>query len=300
MSPVRLEHDGPLAVLTLDSPPLNLFDHAMVSALHRAVGEVAASPARALLLRAEGRAVSAGVDVSTFESLTPETGTQLWRDWFEMVHAVEDLPMPTVFAAHGLCLTAAFEVALACDLLLAAESARFGLVEKVVGLTPSMGGPQRLAERAGPARARELVYTGDLYDAATLERWNVVNRVLPDDGFAAATHEFALRLANGPTRAHAATKAIIREQIEVGTGGADEITPGVSGALFATEDLKGAVASFLRDGPGRATFTGLSATAGAGVAASASALASVTGPAVEPAAAFAACNAGGMAVSVAA
>ena len=256
MSPVRLDHQGPLAIVTIDNPPLNLFDHALVDALDDAIASVASSDARALLIRAEGRAVSAGVDVTVFETLTPETAAALWRRWFEMIHALEDLKMPTVFAAHALCLTAAFEISLACDLLLAAESARFGLVEIVVGLTPSMGGPQRLAERAGPARAREIVYTGELFDAATLERWNVVNRVLPDDGFADAAEAFASRLANGPTRAHAATKAIIREQIEVGTGGADEVTPRISGALFATEDLRSAVASFLRDGPGKASYVG--------------------------------------------
>ncbi|MEO8889003.1 MAG: enoyl-CoA hydratase/isomerase family protein [Jatrophihabitantaceae bacterium] len=256
MPPVRLEHDGPLAIITFDRPPLNLFDPPMVAALHEALVAVAGSDARALLVRAEGRAVSAGVDVNTFATLTPETAAALWRDWFETIHLLEDLKRPTVFAAHALCLTAAFEISLACDLLLAAESARFGLVETVVGLTPSMGGPQRLAERAGPARARELVYTGGLYDAATLERWNVVNRVLPDDGFAEAAVAFARTLAAGPTRAHAATKAIIREQLEVGTAGADEITPEISGALFATEDLQSAVASFLADGPGHATYTG--------------------------------------------
>jgi enoyl-CoA hydratase/carnithine racemase len=173
-----------------------------------------------------------------------------------MIHAVEDLPCPTVFAAHALCLTAAFELSLGCDLLLAAESAKFGLVEIVVGLTPSMGGPQRLTERAGPARARELVYTGELYDAATLERWNVVNRVLPDDGFAAAARAFALRLANGPTKAHAATKRLVREAAQHGTRAADAITAEVSGELFATEDLRNAVASFLTDGPGKATYEG--------------------------------------------
>jgi enoyl-CoA hydratase/carnithine racemase len=119
-----------------------------------------------------------------------------------------------------------------------------------------MGGPQRLAERAGPARARELIYTGELYDATKLEQWNVVNRVLPDDGFAEVAHNFALRLANGPTRAHAATKAIIRAQLAGGTRAADEATPEISGALFATEDLKNAVASFLKDGPGNATYAG--------------------------------------------
>ncbi|MDP9091523.1 MAG: enoyl-CoA hydratase/isomerase family protein [Actinomycetota bacterium] len=256
MSSTRLDHDGPLAIITLDSPPLNLFDQATVAELAEGIAAVAVSDSRGLLIRAEGRAVSAGVDVNVFAPLTPDSAAQLWRLWFEMIHALEDLKMPTVFAAHGLCLTAAFEIGLACDLLLAAESARFGLVEAVVGLTPSMGGPQRLAERAGPARSRELIYTGELYPAATLERWNVVNRVWPDEGFAAAAQEFALRLATGPTRAHAATKAIIREQIEVGTGAADEVTPGISGALFATEDLRNAVASFLREGPGKATYTG--------------------------------------------
>jgi enoyl-CoA hydratase len=256
MPPVRLDRDGPLAVITLDSPPLNLFDRAMASALREAVDEVAASDARGLLLRASGRVVSAGVNVQEFVPLTAETGAELWRDWFGLVHAIEDLPIPTVFAAHALCLTAAFEISLACDLLVAAESARFGLVEIVVGLTPSMGGPQRLAERAGPARARELIYSGDLYDAATLERWNVVNRVLPDEGFAEAAHAWALRLANGPTRAHAATKAIIRAQVAAGARAADELTPEISGSLFATEDLQNAVASFLRDGPGKATYVG--------------------------------------------
>ena len=256
MPPVHLEHDGPLAVVTFDSPPLNLFDHAVVDALGAAITSVAASDARGLLIRAEGRAVSAGVDVNTFAPLTPETGADLWRDWFDVIHAIEDLPFPTVFAAHALCLTAAFEISLACDLLLAAESARFGLVEIVVGLTPSMGGPQRLAERAGPARARELIYSGGLYEATTLEQWNVVNRVLPDAGFADAAREFAFRLANGPTRAHAATKAIIREQLARGARAADEMTPQISGALFATEDLQNAVASFLRHGPGKVTYAG--------------------------------------------
>lgn len=257
MPAVDLCWDGPLAVVTLDAPPLNLFGPQTIDGIRGALAAVVAAPdARGLLFRANGRAVSAGVDVHTFEPLTPVTGAALWRDWFAMIHQLESLPMPTVFAAHALCLTAAFEISLACDLLLAAESARFGLVEIVVGLTPSMGGPQRLAERAGPARARELIYTGELYDAATLERWNVVNRVLPDEGFAEAARAFALRLANGPTRAHAATKAIIRTQLAGGTRAADEVTPEISGALFATADLKGAVASFLRDGPGKATYTG--------------------------------------------
>ena len=253
---VTLERDGALAIVTLVKPPLNLFDEEMLGALRAAVDDVAADPPRGLLVRADGRAVSGGVDVHLFDGLTVEEASALWRELLDLVHTVEELPLPTVFAAHALCLTAAFELALACDLLLAAESARFGLVETVVGLTPAMGGTQRLAERAGPARARELVMTGELYDAATLERWNVVNRVLPDAGFDQAARAFARRLAEGPTRAHAATKAIVRAQVEGGARAADERVPDLAGDLFATEDLRGAVRSFLENGPGHATYRG--------------------------------------------
>jgi enoyl-CoA hydratase/carnithine racemase len=253
---VTLERDGALAIVTLVKPPLNLFDEEMLGALRAAVDDVAADPPRGLLVRADGRAVSGGVDVHLFDGLRVEEASALWRELLDLVHTVEELPLPTVFAAHALCLTAAFELALACDLLLAAESARFGLVETVVGLTPAMGGTQRLAERAGPARARELVMTGELYDAATLERWNVVNRVLPDEGFDEAARAFARRLAEGPTRAHAATKAIVRAQVEGGARAADERVPEVAGGLFATEDLRGAVRSFLENGPGHATYRG--------------------------------------------
>jgi enoyl-CoA hydratase len=253
---VRLDRDGPLAVVTLDSPPLNLFDRAMMDGLADAAGELERDAPRGLLIRAEGRAVSGGVDVHIFDGLSVEEGGRLWTELLELIHHFEDLPYPTVFAAHALTLTAAFELSLACDLLVAAESARFGLVERVVGLTPAMGGTQRLAERAGPARAREFVMTGALYDAATLERWNVVNRVFDDDGFDGAARAFALDLAEGPTLAHAATKRIVREQLKGGARAADAIVPEVAGGLFGTDDLKGAVRSFLEQGPGKATYSG--------------------------------------------
>lgn len=256
MSLVRLEHDGPLAVLSIEHPPLNLFDQSLMDELVAAVGELVADPPRGLLIRAEGKLVSGGVDVHVFDGLSVADAAAMWRRLLELIHQVEQLPLPTVFAAHGLCLTAAFELSLACDLLLASSSARFGLVETVVGLTPAMGGTQRLVERAGPARARELVMTGELYDAQTLERWNVVNRVLDDDGFDQAARAFARKLAEGPTRAHAATKAIVRASLQGAARAADERVPELAGGLFDSEDLKGAVRSFLEHGPGHAAYSG--------------------------------------------
>jgi len=257
VSAIRLERDGALAVMTLDKPPLNLFDRGMIDDLAAAITAVEADLPRALLIRAEGRAVSAGVDVNLFHGLSVPDANRLWVELLSLVRRVERLPLPVVFAAHALTLTAAFELALSCDLILAAESAKFGLVEIVVGLTPAMGGTQRLAERAGPARARELVMTGELFDAATLERWDVVNRVLPDDGFADAALAFARKLADGPTKAHAATKAIVRAQLDGGVLGADDVVPRIAGSLFGTEDLQNAVKTFLEHGgPGHATYEG--------------------------------------------
>jgi enoyl-CoA hydratase len=253
----NFEQSGPLGVITIAHPPLNLFDHEVFEALEAAVTEAELAAPRALLVRAEGKIVSGGVDVGrVFDGLDGVGGAALWGRLLTLTHRFEDLPMPTIFAAHALCLTAAFEISLACDLLLAARSARFGLVERVVGLTPSMGGTQRLAERAGPARAREFVMTGELFSAETLERWNVVNRVFDDEDFADAALAFAQGIAHGPTQAHIATKRIVRAQVEGSTRAADAITPEVSGALFDTEDLQGAVRSFIHDGPGKASFQG--------------------------------------------
>ncbi|MGW4485427.1 enoyl-CoA hydratase/isomerase family protein [Amycolatopsis sp. NPDC004368] len=253
----RLDRSDGLAVLTIDAPPLNLYTTSLQHDLLTAIASVETDPARALLIRAEGRVVSGGVDVALFDAQgSPAEAKVFFDGLLEVPDRIAALPFPTVFAAHGLCLTWAFEVAMACDLLLAAQSAKFGLVEKVVGLTPTMGGTQRLAARAGVARAKEFVFTGDTYSAETLERWNVVNRVLPDEDFDAAARSFAGHLATGPTRAHAATKRILAHFEHGGVPEANAHTTAIAAALFTTDDLRGAVKSFLTDGPGKATFTG--------------------------------------------
>ncbi len=253
---VEREADG-LVVLTLDSPPLNLFDQRMMDDFRAAVAELAAAPPRGLLIRAEGRVVSGGVDVHVFDGLTPEQGALLWDELLGTIDLLESLPAPIVFAAHGLTLTAAFEISLGCDLIVASPRAKFGLVEKVVGLTPSMGGTQRLAERAGSGRAREFVMTGDIYGAEELERWGVVNRIYPEEEFERRSRALAAELAAGPTKAHAMTKHVLKRFREGGIPAADEAIRVDSAALFATEDLRDAVKTFLEHGgPGHAEFHG--------------------------------------------
>ena len=256
MAKARFERSGDLGIVVIDDPPLNLFGGELVDDALAALERAEQEKVRALLVRAEGEIFTGGADVNVFHGLSEDQAVEFIGKLLEITHRVEGLPFPTLASVHGLCLTAGFELSLACDMIWAAESAQFGLVEAVVGLTPLMGGTQRVAERAGPARARELVMSAGLYPAETLERWNVVNRVLPDADLAEKSLRFAERLATGPTLAHAATKRIVRAVLDEGVRGADERTPQIGAPIFATEDLQQAVKSFLEQGPGKATFRG--------------------------------------------
>ena len=240
----------------LASPPLNLFDRALIDGVIAAVGEAAADPPRALLVRAEGKVVSGGVNVELFDGLDPEAAGALWTELLaEIVEPLEALDAPVVFAAHGLTLTAAFEIALACDLIVAARSARFGLVETVVGLTPSMGGTQRLAERAGSgagARAR------DDRRAVRRRAARALGRRQP--GLRGRRLRTALARAGAEARGRTDARPRDDQARRAGaTAPGESARPTTrsatdAGELFATEDLQGAVKTFLERGPGHATF----------------------------------------------
>lgn len=256
--PIRVEHEGGVAVVILDAPPLNLFTERTFSALVEARDEVAASSARAMVFRAEGDVFTAGVDVKKVFANVPgsEEGSKLAAAGVRDLQALESLEIPTLALVHGLCLTAGLEASLGCDMIWAAEGAKFGLVERVVALTPFGGGVQRMAERAGPARAREFVMTGHPYDAETMLEWGVINRILAPEELVEKGMKFAHTLADGPTVAHGATKRLVRAYLDGGIAAADDATAEIAGPLFDTDDLKNAVKSFIEDGPGKATYTG--------------------------------------------
>jgi enoyl-CoA hydratase len=257
-NPVRVEHDGDVAVIVLDDPPLNLFTQRTFEALVAARDEVVSSGARAMVFRAEGKVFTGGVDVGKVFAEVPgsEEGAKLAAAGVRDLQALESLEIPTLALVHGLCLTAGLEASLGCDMIWAAEGAQFGLVERVVGLTPFGGGVQRMAERAGPARAREFVMTGGLYDAETMLDWGVLNRVLPADDLLEKGMKFARTLAAGPTVAHGATKRLVRAYLDDGIAAADAATAEIAAPLFDTQDLKNAVRSFIDEGPGKATYEG--------------------------------------------
>src|ERR671921_215096 len=202
MSHARYDVDGDVAEIVIPNPPLNLWGPQLIADVEAGVARAAAERPRALIVRAEGDVFSAGVDVHVFDGLDAAGADALTERLLGLTHALEGLPLPTLAVAHGLCLTAGLELSLACDLLWAGEGVQFGLVEKVVGITPLMGGTQRMAERAGSARAREFVMTGGLFTAETMHDWGVVNRVVPPDELLAKARKFAERLPAGPPPAH--------------------------------------------------------------------------------------------------
>jgi enoyl-CoA hydratase/carnithine racemase len=251
MNKVRLEQSGALGLLTLANPPLNLFDAELMTDLRSAVYQASKLPLRALLVQADGKHFSGGADVAIFKGRTADEARQHFTSHLQTIADLEELPFPTIAAVQGACMAAGLELVLACDLIWAASSARFGQVEASIGTTTLLGGIQRLAERAGPSRAREIVYTADQYDAAAFERWNIVNRIVPDEKLKAEVTAFAQRLADGATLAFAAGKKFVRAYLEGGIRKADAMVDEIAPALFDSADMRAGVQSLLEYGPGQ-------------------------------------------------
>src|SRR5207244_6178582 len=162
---------------------------------------------RAVVLRSALRHFCAGADVSLFTARIDAKGEGVTSP-LDTLRGFETLPIPIVASVHGVCLGGGFELALACDYIVAASSAKIGSVEVALGLHPLLGGIQRQVQRAGAMRAKEISMLGRRYDAATLERWGLVNLVVSEDALEEATMTIAEALAHGPTVAPAATKPL--------------------------------------------------------------------------------------------
>jgi enoyl-CoA hydratase/carnithine racemase len=248
--------DGVVAILSLRYPPYNLLDPELSKLVTDGLRWAAAEGARAIVLRSALRHFSAGADL---DAMLPaaESGDGV-LDWplVELLRTFEELPVPIVAAVHGVCVGGGLELALACDLVVAAESAKLGSVEATVGLHPLMGAIQRVAQRAGAARAKEMAMLARRYDARTLERWNVINRVVEDEQLDAAAMTLARELAGGPTVAHAATKALVSTAVSRGVRAADEAMAELQKPIFRSDDFRAGVASSRSNGPGMARFEG--------------------------------------------
>lgn len=256
MSHATFARDGNLGEIVIDSPPLNLFDEALIGGLLEAADEAAGAQIRAMLVRAEGEVFSGGADVAIFAGLDHADAASLMTRALSLIEAIEAIPVPTLALVHGRCFAGALEVALACDLIWAAEGTQIGQLEAVIGAFPFAGGAQRLASRIGAARTAEMVFGAHVYSAEDLAAWGLVGRVLPQGRLAAEGRAFAAQLASGPTLAHRATKRILHAWRSGGVAEADEVTRAEGPAVIVSHDLQHGVEALQRSGPGHATFAG--------------------------------------------
>jgi enoyl-CoA hydratase/carnithine racemase len=246
--------DGAVAIITMQQPPHNFLGRELFIALIDAMDWAVRHGARAVLLRSGLRNFCAGADLDLFESA--ERGEPPALDMTELLRVFDQLPVPIVTAVHGVCVGGGFEVALAGDLIVAAESAKIGSVEATLGLNPLMGGIQRVTQRAGAARAKEMALLARRYDPGTLERWNIINRVVAPDALEDTTLALAHELANGPTIAHTSTKAIVSCTLSHGVHAADDAMKEMQAEIWKSNDLKVGLASLREHGPGAARFEG--------------------------------------------
>jgi enoyl-CoA hydratase len=195
-STVRLERRDAVALLTIDRPPMNALDTATLGDLGAAAAALAADAGvRAVVITGAGRAFSAGADITAMAAMSPADGHGYARLGHATMAAVESLEVPVVAAVNGVALGGGLELALACDLLVASERARLGQPEINLGLIPGFGGTQRLGRRVGQSRARELIYTGRVVDAAEAERLGLVARVVPPERVVEEAMALAAELA---------------------------------------------------------------------------------------------------------
>jgi len=210
-SPLTIHRVGAAVWCTLDRPPLNLFEPTLIRAVRESFDALAADRStRLVVVVGAGRAFTAGMDVRVLRDLDVGRARELITTLHDAIAVVHRAPFPVIAAVNGPCLGAGFELALACDLRVAAASASFGLPEVRVGV-PSVIQAALLPPVVGPGRAAEMLLTGAPISAATALDWGLVNRVVPDDRLRPAAEELAAAiLAAGPEAIRLQKELIVR------------------------------------------------------------------------------------------
>jgi enoyl-CoA hydratase len=249
------KRDG-IALLTFNRPDkLNALNREMAAELDHALDEVARDPeVRVLVLTGQGRAFISGADISTFAELDPLSGKRFAERAQEVVFKLERLDIPVIACVNGFALGGGLEVAMACDFIYAADTARFGQPEINLGIIPCVGGTQRLARLVGKGLAKELCLTGRLIDAAEAKALGLAARIFPPEVLLTETLKTARALAEKGRVALRAVKQVINRGFEVDliSGCAMEID--AFALCLASPDAKEGARAFLEKR--RPNFTG--------------------------------------------
>jgi enoyl-CoA hydratase/carnithine racemase len=238
---IHLEFSEQIATVTLDHPVGNRINFQMREELLEAFERVAKSKVRALLIYGEGDDFCLGGDIRDWAGIKAAELRPRIEVFARAIDLLETLPIPTVAVVQGGCMGGGFELALACDLILAGTSARFGFPEALLGIMTLQGGVYQLADRVGRNKAIELAFLSEAVEAKKLAEWNVVNRVVDDARLETEAGMLSRRLASGPPRSYAATKSLLRVWLQQGRSAARDALYDISMPLFDTADVQSAL-----------------------------------------------------------
>jgi enoyl-CoA hydratase/carnithine racemase len=254
---VRLEVDAGIGTIVLARPPMNALDQEMQDAVRAAAVEAAARrDVAAVIVYGGPKVFAAGVDIKQMRAMSYTDMVDRSGALQGALTAVAAIGKPTVAAITGYALGGGCELALCCDFRVAGDNAKLGQPEILLGLIPGAGGTQRLARLIGPARAKDLIYTGRFVDSAEALAIGLVDEVVPADDVYAAARRRVERYVGGPAYALRAAKEAIDRGLETDLSTGLEIERMLFAGLFATRDRELGMASFVENGPGKAQFEG--------------------------------------------
>ena len=253
---VSLEITDNIGTIRLNRPPVNALNDQVTEELAAAARAAAADEVRAVVIYGGEKVFAGGADIKVMaEAGYAEMAARSGR-LHEAMNVLAGLGKPVVAAITGYALGGGLEVALAADFRVAGETARLGQPEILLGVIPGAGGTQRLPRLIGPAKAKDLVFSGRMVGAAEALQLGLVDQVVPDDSVSQAAVDMVKRYAAGPALALRAAKQAIDAGLGVDLATGLEIERVQFAALFGTEDQRAGMRSFLENGPGKATFTG--------------------------------------------
>jgi enoyl-CoA hydratase len=254
---VHLEVADGVATIRLDRPKMNAVNARLRDELAEAARAADKDPAvRAVVLYGGERVFAAGADIKEMADMSYADMTEHCRALQHSLNTVARIGAPVVAAITGYALGGGLELALCADFRVAGESAKVGQPEIQLGVIPGAGGTQRLPRLVGPAKAKDLIFTGRHVEAGEALAIGLVDKVVPDDQVYAAATELAARYAEGPAVALRAAKEAVDAGLEVDLDTGLEIERLHFAGLFATEDQKIGMRSFVEEGPGKAKFVG--------------------------------------------
>lgn len=254
---VRFEVADGIGTIVLDRPKMNALDAEMQRQLV-AVAEEATErdDVKAVIVWGGERVFAAGADVKEMAEMSYTDMAAHVRLLQRFSRALAAIPKPTVAAITGFALGGGLETALCCDFRVVADNAKLGLPEITLGIIPGAGGTQRLPRLIGPAKAKEMIFTGRFVDATEALEIGLADKVVPAGEVLETARAMVSPFVTGATQALRAAKEAVDKGLEVDLSTGLEIEAQVFSALFATNDQKSGMRSFVDNGPGKATFEG--------------------------------------------